>query len=79
MSDKDYKFIVILLLVTFAGTLASGLGFIKSVVLAFTGTFSLLGAILLANVIFGDEEFGWGHYIIIAVVISVVALFLSSS
>ena len=79
ISDKDYKFVVILLLLTFLGTLASGGGFIESVVLAFTATFSFLGAILLANLIFGDEEFGLGHYLIIAVVISVSALFLSSS
>ena len=79
MSDKDYKFIVILLLVTFVAGLISGSGFTTSVMVAFVGTFSFIGAIFLAKIIFGDKEFGLGHYIVIAIIISISALILSSS
>jgi len=79
MSDKDYKFIVILLLVTFVAGLISGSGFTTSVMVAFVGTFSFMGAIFFANIIFGDKEFGWGHYIVIAIIVSISALLLSSS
>lgn len=77
--NKEYKFIVILMLTTFFAGLISGCGFTISVVISFAGTFSLVGAILLANLLFGDKEFGIGHYILIAVIISVVALLLSST